>query len=212
MDRSIYDRSLDFFFNEASSLLGERGSLSSTVAALERGNASSGLFEEPLAKLEGPAYRHWLDQVEHERETRARFNRLNGLVLRLEPKPDDYDAWWADLVAKTVSGMATKAEESAIKVERALWVNVQQLLAAQYSTAGRRVLHLEARFGEIVGAVVFLAEGRDLMKMKMKEIAKLERQALYGVRAAHKEWRATRPKKDHGPRLYVPEAPVSSAA
>ena len=213
MDRSIYDSALDFYFNEAAVLLGERGNLSSTVSALERGNASSCLYEEPLAQLESGAYHHWRDQMGLYRTTRARFNQLNGLMLRIEPQPDKYDAWLADLVQKAVSGTATDDEMKAIKDEKALWVNAQQVLTAQYSTAGRRVPHWEAVFGEIVGAVVFLAHGRDFLKLKKKEADKLERQAFYVTREAHKAWRATKPPKPKKVNLDVSflEAPLPVA-
>lgn len=70
MDRSIYDSDLDWWFGCHESLLGERGSTSSTISALERGNAVSGTYEEPWGHLK---LWDWHEQMERERTIRARL-------------------------------------------------------------------------------------------------------------------------------------------
>ncbi len=68
-----YDSDLDWWFNCGDSLLGEKGNLSSTISALERGGANTGVFEEPWSSLK---LSDWHADMARERRIRARFLTL----------------------------------------------------------------------------------------------------------------------------------------
>lgn len=150
MSRLPYDADLDWWFSSASTLLGERGSLSSTIAALERGNAASHAYEEPFGHL--PLH-EWHHQMARERGIRTRL----------------------------------------LSLPRAM----RELLEAHYTTVGKRLPFMTGRFGDLAGAVVYMAKGAslDIFSAKnAKDIEKLEETADRELREAHKAWKATKPK------------------
>lgn len=176
MDRSIYDADLDFFYNEAASFLGAKGTLSSTVSALERGNASNGVFDDPLPeKLDA---RPWA--VKTEREVRTRLAKLSDDERRLLQVHYTFSVGPGD--AKAIKSRDLEA-----------------------------LNRIKARFGDYSATVVFLAHKQqvDLFGAKNgSQIADLAELAERKLKAAHKAWRATKPKERNAKRDFdLPSLP-----
>ena len=75
-----YDADLDWWFHCGDSLLGEKGNLSSTISALERGGANTGVFEEPWSNLD---LGKWHSDMAKERRIRARFLSLDKYTQKI---------------------------------------------------------------------------------------------------------------------------------
>ena len=195
MDRSIYDSDLDFWFNEAESFLGERSTLSSTTSALERGNAASGSFEEPFGHYILWSWHRTIDRI------RACQERLGKLTN------DEFRLLQVHYTASAGVGDARDIDKYRQNKQRCDYVQ-----------------RLRARFGEYAPVVVYLAGKAkvDLFGVKnqeaIDEIAGIDEKrpglAVRKLKAAHKAWRATNPKKKEprGPKYEVPEAPLSHVA
>ena len=71
-----YDSELEWWFNCGDALLGEKGNLSSTISALERGGANIGVFTDPKEDWDQLAWHQHHEQMARERKLRARFLTL----------------------------------------------------------------------------------------------------------------------------------------
>lgn len=74
------DADLNWWFGCGDSLLGEKGNLSSTISALERGGANIGTFEEPWSDLK---LSKWHVDIDRERKIRARLLTLTRETQRI---------------------------------------------------------------------------------------------------------------------------------
>ena len=148
-----YDSDLEWWFNCGDALLGEKGNLSSTISALERGGANIGVFTDPKEDWDQLAWHQHHELMARERKLRARFLSL--------PKSE------------------------------------QRVLVAYYGTSTLKQPHMLARFGRYCGVIQYMAHlaGLDLMFLKVKEVKTFEAESKASVDAAHRAWRATKPKK-----------------
>lgn len=78
-----YDADLDWWFGCGASLLGQKGNLSTTIGALERGGSNVGVFVDPQEEwTHVDWYRHG-EQLDRERQIRRRFFSLPLLTQEL---------------------------------------------------------------------------------------------------------------------------------
>lgn len=186
MDRSITDGDLDFWFNEVDALMGERSTMSSTMSMLQRGGATSGQYEEPFADL-----KLWVWHLQHDR-----IQRVKERLLKL-----------------------SRAEYRLLEVHYTSIAGVgdaKNLVVNDTTRHEQTVLRLRARFGDLAAVVVHLAEKANVDLFGTKNASTIDdlvEKAERELKTAHRAWRATRPKKDKdGPKLEVPEAPLSHVA
>lgn len=196
MDRSITDSDLDFWFNEVDALMGERSTMSSTLSMLQRGGATSGQYEEPFSDLKLWVWHHQHDRIQRVKERLLKLDRATYRLLEVH-------------------------YTSALGVGSANGVDPRDRNRVEY------VNRVRARFGDYAGVVIYLTEKlNELARLdttkktraidlfgvnNAKEIEAIAELAELELKAAHKAWRATRPKKEtDAKRNYEVPLPVAS--